>query len=158
MEKVGVSDGTIKSGIHKDLGSPFRETEKEEMKILQGIVDGFHGRFCRIIDENRPTLKLAGNPELTDGRIFTAEQALDKGLVDEIGYFTSALDWLKKEAGVPDARLIRYKRAGEYLPNIYSLAAGAQGTQTDFNLIKFDVQSLLSGGGPAFMYLWLPNL
>ncbi len=158
MEKVGVSDTSMKSGPFKDMGSPLRKPNARDEAILQGIVDSMYRRFCRIIEENRPDVRISEHPELADGRIFTADQALENGLVDEIGYLSKALEGLKSSMGVPEARVVRYVRSGEYMPNLYALGAAASGGHGDFNLIKLDVESLAAGGGPVFMYLWLPGI
>lgn len=159
MEKIGVSDTSVKSGRFKDVGSPFKKPEKEGEAILQGVVQAFYDRFCEVVETNRPKIKLADHPELADGRIFSAAQALEAGLVDEVGYFAAALEWVKKAAGLTEAQVIRYTRAGRYLPNIYSLATGAHGGfRGDINLVKLDLQSFLSASGPTFMYLWMPGL
>ena len=157
MEKVGVSNETIKSGMYKDLGSPFRKPEKGEKEILQGVIDELYGRFVKVVRENRRGVNLSDHPELVDGRIFTARQALSAGLVDQIGYAADALDWVRSAAAAPDARVVRYQRRGDYLPNIYSYGR-EQGIQAEFNLIKLDLEGLLSGVGPTFMYLWMPGL
>ena len=157
MEKIGVSNATVKSGMYKDLGSPFRKPEKGEKEILQGVVDELHGRFVRVVGDNRRGLNLSDHPEWLDGRIFTARQALSDGLIDQIGYVADAVDWVRGAAAAPDARVVRYKRRGDYLPNIYSYGK-EQDIQAEFNLIKLDLEGLLSGGGPTFMYLWMPGL
>ncbi len=157
MEKIGVSNATIKSGMYKDLGSPFRKPTKGEEEILQGVVDQLYGRFVRVVDENRSGLDLSGRPELVDGRIFTAPQALSDGLIDQIGYVADAVAWVRSAAAAPDARVVRYRRHGEYKPNIYSYG-GDQPVQAEFNLIKLDLEGLLTGVGPTFMYLWMPGL
>jgi len=158
MEKVGVSDTSMKSGPFKDVGSPFRKPSSQDEAILQGVVDGMHKRFCRVVEENRPQVRISENPQVADGRIFTAEQALQAGLVDEIGYLAQAVEGMKRAMGVEDARVVRYVRGGEYAPNLYALASAAAGGHGDFNLIKLDVESLVAGGGPVFMYLWLPGI
>jgi protease-4 len=157
MEKIGVSNETVKSGMYKDLGSPFRKPEEGEAEILQGVVDELHGRFVRVVEDNRRNLKFADRPELVDGRIFTARQALSEGLIDRIGYVSDAVDWVRDAAAVPDARVVRYKRRGDYRPNIYSYGR-EQGFQAEFNLIKLDLEGLLSACGPTFMYLWMPGM
>jgi protease-4 len=157
MEKIGVSNATVKSGAYKDLGSPFRKPEAGEAEILQGVVDEFHRQFVRIVAENRRGLKLSEHPELMDGRIFTARQALSDGLIDQIGYVADAASWVRHAAAAPDARVVRYKRRGEYAPTIYSYGQD-QGVQAEFNLIKLDLEGFLSGAGPTFMYLWTPGL
>jgi protease IV len=158
MEKIGVSDTSVKTGALKDAGSPFRKPCKEDQQYLQGIADGMFARFCQVIEENRPGLRLSEKPQLTDGRIFTAQQALDNGLVDQIGYLNDAVDWIKKTSGTAEARVVRYSRGGKYVPSIYAAAQAPGKAGGDINLFKFDVQGLPFGSGPAFMYLWKPDL
>ena len=161
MKKVGVSDTSIKSGEFKDIGSPFRRPTEADEKILQAIVDDQYERFCKIVSENRPGLDVAKNATLVDGRIFTGGQALKAGLVDELAYLPEVITGMKQAMGVPEARVVRYVRAGDYQANLYALAAGALGGGGgggDINLIKFDLESLVATGGPQFMYLWLPGL
>jgi protease-4 len=157
MEKIGVSNATVKSGRYKDLGSPLREPEEGEKEILQGVVDELHGRFVQVVGENRGGLNLSGRPELTDGRIFTARQALSDGLIDQIGYVGDAVGWVRSSAGVPDARVVRYQRQGDYRPTMYSYGQDRP-VQAEFNVIKLDLEGFLSGVGPTFMYLWMPGV
>ena len=157
MEKIGVSNATVKSGMYKDLGSPFRQPEEGEKEILQGVVDELHGRFVQVVGEHRGGLNLSNRPDLIDGRIFTARQALSDGLIDQIGYVADAVGWVRDAAAAPDARVIRYQRGGEYRPNMYSYGQD-QPVQAEFNIIKLDLEGFLSGIGPTFMYLWMPGV
>ncbi len=157
MEKIGVSNATIKSGMYKDLGSPFRKPEEGEKEILQGVVDELYGRFVQVVGENRMALDLSDHPELVDGRIFTARQALFEGLIDQIGYVADAVGWVRSAAAAPDARVVRYQRRGDYLPNMYSYGRD-HAFQAEFNVIKLDLEGLLYGVGPTFMYLWMPGV
>jgi len=158
MEKVGVSDTSMKSGAFKDIGSPFRKPSAEDDAILQGVVDSLYARFLKVVEENRPQVRLKEHPELADGRIFTAEQALSHGLVDGIGYLPDALEGLRIAMGVEEARVVRYVRGGDYVPNLYALGAAGPAGGVDINLIKLDVEGLLAASGPMFMYLWMPGL
>jgi protease-4 len=45
---------------------------------------------------------------LADGRVFSGRQAVDAGLIDEIGYFEDAVDTAKDLANIEEARLIKY--------------------------------------------------
>ena len=53
--------------------------------------------------------------------------------------------------------MVRYQRRGEYLPNMYSYGQDRP-VQAEFNLIKLDLEGFLSGVGPTFMYLWMPDV
>jgi protease-4 len=154
FEKIGVSDQSIKSGDFKDVGSPFRRPRKGEKEILQVVVDDLYGHFCRVVEANRPNVKIRDNPEVADGRVLTAREALEKGLVDRIGYFEDALSCAKEAAGISEARLVRYERPDEYKPTVYARRGGDG--PPEVTLFKLDADSLRLGLGPAFMYLWLP--
>jgi protease-4 len=156
MEKIGVRADAVTSGPHKDMGSPFRTMTEQDRAIFQGVIDNFYDRFLRVIERGRPNLKPETIRRLADGRIYSATQAKDHGLVDVIGYLDDAIGLAKKKAGIEEAQVVMYQRAGGYHPNIYAQGPGGL-ARTDWTFPKLDpVSLLLAGGTPSFMYLWLP--
>ncbi len=154
LEKVGVETNAVTSGPRKDMGSPFRAMLPEERAIFQGVIDGFYQRFLQIVQEGRPGLNGETIKKLADGRIYSGEQAKASGLVDEIGYLDDAIELAKKKAGLKEARIVTYRRPGEYQNNVYSrLTAPAPSLA---NLASMDLLSVVRGGSPQFMYLWMP--
>jgi protease-4 len=153
LGKVGVRNETFKAGAHKDLLSPFRGVTPEERKIVQAILDSLHTRFITVVRDSRVPLDVGRLPELTDGRIFDASQALAAGLVDQIGDLRTAIEVAKGAAGLERARVVMYHRAGETRENIYSSTAGLP---AQVNLLPVDLGAL--SAGPRFMYLWAPGL
>ncbi len=156
MEKIGVRANAVTSGPHKDMGSPFRTMTEQDRAIFQSVIDNLYDRFLRVIEQGRPNLKPKTIRQLADGRIYSAPQAKDHGLVDMIGYLDDALAFAKQATGMKEARIVMYQRAGGYHPNMYAQAPGVP-ERTDWAFPKLDpVSLLLAGGTPAFMYLWLP--
>jgi protease IV len=154
LEKVGVEASAITSGPRKDMGSPFRTMTSEEKEIFQGVIDSFYHRFLTVVQEGRPQLSADQIKKLADGRIYSGEQAKAAGLVDEIGYLDEAIELAKKNAGLTEARVVTYRRHGEYQNNIYSrLFGNASGLNS---LARMDLLSIVRGGSPQFMYLWMP--
>ncbi|MCE3223805.1 MAG: putative Signal peptide peptidase SppA [Nitrospira sp.] len=154
LEKVGVETNAVTSGPRKDMGSPFRAMLPEERAIFQGVIDGFYQRFLHIVQEGRPSLSGDSIKKLADGRIYSGDQAKASGLVDEIGYLDDAVEVAKKKAGLTEARVVTYRRPGEYQNNIYSRLVAP--TPTLANLTNIDLLSMVRGGSPQFMYLWMP--
>ena len=154
LDKVGVKNQTLKAGAHKDIGSPLRPMTPEERQILQSVLDDMRGRFVQLVRERRPQANAEMFAAVTDGRIITAGQALQAGLVDRIGYLDDAISVAKERAGLTEARVILYRRGNEFSENIYSKSGAAP---AQVNLINFDLGAL-AGRGPAFMYLWQPRL
>lgn len=153
LEKVGVEATAVTSGPRKDMGSPFRAMTAEERSIFQSLIDSFYQRFLSIVQEGRPQLQMDQIKKLADGRIYTGEQAKAAGLVDDIGYLEDAVDLAKKKAGLTEARVIMYRRPGEYSNNIYSRLLTPSPLASLGNL---DLMAFVRGGSPRFMYLWMP--
>jgi protease-4 len=154
LEKVGVEANAVTSGPRKDMGSPFRQMLPEERAIFQSVIDSFYERFLHVVREGRPNLSAEQIKKLADGRIYSGEQAKQSGLVDEIGYLDEAVDLAKKKAGLTEAKVITYRRPGEYQNNVYSRLMGNGAGVA--NLANLDLLSLVRGGTPQFMYLWMP--
>ncbi len=154
LQKIGVKDTSIKTGEHKDMGSPLKTMTEEERKIFQGVLDNMYERFLSVIAETRKDLTLEKLRPLADGRIYTARQALENGLIDQIGYLDEAITLAKQEAGLTTARVVVYHRPGAYKNNIYSqLSNSGFGT---INLLNIDLKTFVRSGTPSFMYLWAP--
>lgn len=154
LQKIGVKDTSIKTGEHKDMGSPLKTMTEEERKIFQGVMDTLYERFLTVIAENRKELTPEKLRSLADGRIYTAQQALEHGLIDQVGYLDEAVLLAKEVTGLEKARVVIYHRPGTYKNNIYSQLGNA-GFGTIY-LLNIDLKSFVHSGTPSFMYLWAP--
>lgn len=107
LRKLGLRSMVVKSGKHKDLGSPMRPMSEEEKKLLQGVLDSVHEQFIRAVAEGRK-LPVEKVRELADGRIFSGEQARELGLVDELGNLEDTLALAATLAGIQGEPEIMY--------------------------------------------------
>lgn len=110
MDKFGVEYIAIKTGKYKDLMSPFKAAEEEEISWMQIIVDQMLEQFVDAVQKGRKNLSREQVLELTDGQIFIAKDALRLGLIDEIGYMESAVRVLSQMAGVTDPVIVEFER------------------------------------------------
>ncbi len=96
----------------KAMLNPAKPTTEEEAKVVQALVMDAYKEFAGIVAEARniPLEKITQG-ELGDGRVFDGEQALANGLVDQIGYFTTAEDAALELAGLTreNCRIERFK-------------------------------------------------
>jgi protease-4 len=151
MQKIGVAATAIKSGEHKDMGSPFRTLTAEERTIFQTVIDELHRQFvAKVVERRRLSAETARR--LADGRVFTAEQALANGLVDRVGYMPDALALARQAAGVSEARVVVYRRPRQYGATYYARAEGP-GSGIEASLSQL---AALTAPGPRFLYLWWP--
>jgi protease-4 len=154
LDKIGVKTVTIKSGQLKDIGSPLHDLSQTEREVLEGINKELFEQFVAIVREGRKTIEQQKMQELTDGRVFTAKQALDEKLIDKIGYLSDAIAWAKESAHLKKAKVVMYHRPSSYTPNAYSSTASkASGLEA---LINIELPEWLTTGGTQFLYLWQP--
>jgi len=154
MEKIGVKAVTIKSGELKDLASPLHDLKDEEQKVLEGITKHLSEQFFEVVRTGRKEIDEQKMTELSDGRVFTAEQALQQGLIDKVGYLDDGIKWAKETAGIKKTQVVIYHRPSSYKPNAYGLAAA--GTDGIGPLVNLELPDWLNAGGAQFLYLWQP--
>ena len=152
LQKIGVEASAIKSGAKKDIGSPFRPMTDDERAIFQTMINGFFSRFLDVVSKGR-SLPPDQLKAISDGRVLTGPQALQLGLVDQVGYLDDGIAAAKKLAGLSEARVIMYARPDAYRNNIYSLTGAVGGLES---LARLDLMNLMHGASPQFLYLWMP--
>jgi protease-4 len=150
MEKVGITNQTLTGGEFKDSGSPFRPMRKAERAQLQSVIDDFYGRFREVVEQGRPQLEPAAVERLSDGRIFSARQALEHRLVDQIGYVQDSVATAEKWAGIETSRVVVYHRPREFRNNLYSGLVTTPHPLVDVDLLPAALEPL----PPGFYFLW----
>ncbi len=111
MGKLGISANVIKSGHLKDFGSMFRDMTPEERRMIESVINNAFERFKGIVLEGRRDKGMTAEQvdAIATGGVFTAQQAKDLKLIDEIGYLEDAVDGARELAGLERARVIRYQ-------------------------------------------------
>ena len=167
MEKLGIEDQTITGGEFKDIGSPFRKLTSVERDQLQSIVDDLHGRFKEIVDLGRPGLTREEVDALANGRIYSAPQALESGLIDSIGTLDDAVKTLADRIGAPGVRVVAYDRGAATRRNLYMRSQPVAPRLAGTGALSANTGPAASGAmvaleqilsRPGFHYLWWPGL
>jgi len=153
MDKIGVGVEVNKSGLNKDMGMPYRPATAEEEKILQAMTDQLGARFVDLAAKYR-NFSTTVKAEIGSARVYLAQEALELGMVDEIGYLSQAIAKAKQLAGLPDnARVIVYRRTEYPDDNIYNTSTRYGGG--DLPLISVDLlPDALNQFRTGFYYLW----
>ena len=154
LAKIGIFSDAITSGPMKDAGSPFRKMRPKERELLQTLVNGFYEQFVDIVDAGRPQLTRDEIVKLADGRVYSASQALEHGLIDRIGTLRDAIASAKKRAGIKAAHTVVYQRPLAWSPNIYAQAASP--SPSVVNILGIDL-SYIWTNMPRFLYIWNPS-
>ena len=148
-KKFGVEQIAIKSDRtpFKDMLSPTRAMQPAEQRLLTSIVDELFDQFVSVVDEGRPGLDRDGVLRAATGAVYTAAQAKELGLVDEIGDHTAVLAWFEQKLGKP-VTIVEARRR----PSFGDLLFGAFGKNPtgDAGITALLTQST----GPRFLYYW----
>jgi protease-4 len=149
MAQFNVVGVPIKSGKKIDVGSPVAALEPEDRQLLQTMADSFHERFRRVVREARPGIQ----PDAAnfDGRVFTAEQALDRGLIDSVGYLNDAIEMAARAAGRTRATVTIYHRPEDRAASVYAVTPNVPWQN---GLIPASIPGLDRSRLPTFLYLW----
>lgn len=158
LKDWNVVDDSIMSNPLKDLGSLTKPMTEEEREILQTLVDDMLTSFKDKIKEGRPMYK--DNPEDLDaiatGQIFTADQAKELKLIDEIGYLEDALaraaELAGKDSTLEDVRCVEYSKP----PGAFDAILGSAKAPA----AKLDLNTLGEVASPKAYYLhgWVPGV
>lgn len=108
LEKVGVEFTVLTAGEYKDAGSPYRSLTPTETELIQHEIDVAYDEFIRIVAEGRD-LEEAEVREMATGWAWSAVEAKEKGLVDELGTYNDALDRAAELGGIEgDYEIVDY--------------------------------------------------
>jgi protease IV len=104
LEELGVRFDVVTSGEHKDMFLPGR-LDDERRGLLQVQSDQYYAQFVDAVAHGRG-MDTADVRALATGEVFTGEQALALGLVDELGGVAKALEVAAELAGLDDPVLV----------------------------------------------------
>lgn len=83
-DKLGIKEIDITSGKNKAMGSAGLDLTEEQYNILQSLVDEAYSQFIEIVCDGRDMDEKTVR-SLADGRLYSALQAKEKRMIDEIG-------------------------------------------------------------------------
>lgn len=94
-EKLGIRYVSITSGVNKDSS----KLTDEQIAIYQSQVDEAYEQFVGIVADGR-NMSVDEVKKLADGRTYTANQAMENGLIDEISSYEDMRGEMSQELGV----------------------------------------------------------
>jgi protease-4 len=91
--QLGLLATVYKTAALKDFGSPHRPPTPEDDAAIHAVLQDIHGQFADLIRDRRG---IGGGEldEIFDGRLITGRRALEIGLIDQLGGFETAMQWL----------------------------------------------------------------
>lgn len=152
VEKIGVKSEPLVTGPLKDTLNPFRDMTEQETQVWGAIMQDAFDRFVSVIDAGRAQLDDAVIRKLATGQIYTANQALENHLVDEIGYTEDAIAALAKQLQLTKYNAFEYRSTPGFVDALIGSKASASDAIAD---------QILQASVPKAMYYaswnpWVP--
>jgi len=90
FKSLGVNPYTFERGEYSNILSTTSDFDDDELAKFQGFLDGFYDTFVNKAATGRD-MTFDQLHEVAQGRVWTGEQALERGLVDELGGLNTAI-------------------------------------------------------------------
>ncbi|MEO2045127.1 MAG: signal peptide peptidase SppA [Pirellulales bacterium] len=156
LTRFDIKDDSIASHKYKLMGSPTRllssEDRTEQQAMLQTLVDISFDRFKDIVRQGRPKFQDDADAldKVATGQIFTAQQALELGLVDKIGFIEMAIERVATLSGhdLDKLRCVKYDKPVTMLGTLMGSYLGKSPQATGV-----DLHALLNLTAPQAYYL-----
>jgi protease-4 len=152
MKKIGVQPEfiTSKPAVWKEAGSPFSQFTPQVKAYIQHLLDIDHRRFESIVQKGRGSRLAEPVAQIANGKIWAAQAALKKGLVDHIGYLSAAYHWVAKKANIYNPTIVELKPP----QNIFNLIKAQGSLQSP--ALEVSPKTLFNLARPRFEYLCMP--
>lgn len=98
-KKLGIKEVNIVSSENKDMGTAAKPMTSEQKAIYQSFVDEYYNQFVEIVAAGR-NMSVDEVKKLADGRVYTATQAVENGLIDGIKTSEEFDAYVKEQSGV----------------------------------------------------------
>lgn len=96
LDKIGVKSTTFTAGRNKNMLNYNNPLTEEQREIMQSVADDAYEQFTGIVSESRK-MDINTVKQIADGRIYTARQAKENGLIDGIMSLEEAKSTIKEE-------------------------------------------------------------
>lgn len=118
IEEYNISYRRMISGRLKDIGSPFRDMTGEEQMLFQQSLDEMHVIFKEAVAENR-NIPRERIDEIATGMFYTGRQALELGLVDQLGTMYDAKIFLEQQLG-EEVDVVKFEKPKTFADVLFS--------------------------------------
>lgn len=154
MDKLGIKMTTFHAGANKNMLSIDEPVTDEQRAIMQSILDEAYNQFVGIIADSRD-MTAEEIRTLADGRIYTAQQAADNGLIDGVCTYEEALSKLLDDTDVSynSTAYYSYEKEISWLDDLLGLQTALSGTDAASKLNELG-KALAPVQGPAYYYAY----
>ena len=114
------SEDSLKTGPYKDTLTLFRPVSEVDRKLWDEILGETLDRFLEVIAGSRKGLDVKKIRDMATGQVFTAKQAKERKLIDQIGFLEDAIGSLKTRLQLSKVRVVSYEAPPNFLERLVS--------------------------------------
>ena len=146
LENLGIQPVIVKSGELKTVPNPLEKIDDEKLKYMNNIINQMQNQFVNLVKERR-NLNQSSMELISDGRIFTGEEAKKINLVDFIGNERDAINWIKNEGNLEEnIEIIEFNNNENFLNFLNS------------SLLKKTFKTFNLNINSGILAIWMPGL
>ena len=116
-EKIGLDFDNVKTNQHADFGDFSRKMTPAEKSLMQTNVEKGYDLFVERCAQGRE-MENSQIRKIGEGRVWTGEQALERKLVDELGYLEQAIDAAVELAELENYRVVSYPEKKDLMTRV----------------------------------------
>ncbi|MDR1555763.1 MAG: signal peptide peptidase SppA [Tannerellaceae bacterium] len=116
-KKLDITTEIVKTNTYGDLLDPARPLRADEKAIMQAYVEQTYNIFLTRCADGRGKTKEEID-QVGQGRVWTGEQALERGLVDALGGLDEAVASAAELAGLTDYRITHVSAARDFFQDL----------------------------------------
>ncbi len=119
MKKIGIKMQGSVAGEYKEIGTITREWQLNERKFIENLTKEQYEMFYSDVLMVRKDKMTTKNPiDFAEGKIFTAKQALQLGLIDKIGSMNDAISELKNKSNVDNIVWLKKNKVNVFIDSV----------------------------------------
>lgn len=146
LERYNMTYQRLVGGKYKDLGTPLKPLPSDEREILQIKINKIHDYFIGSVAENRgmPINKVK---QIATGEFYLGSEALELGLVDELGDKETAIKVIKKDLNITKVQFAKYEKpksfieslTGTFSENFFAMGKGIGSALTEQKTARLEI-------------------
>jgi protease-4 len=140
-EKLGIEVEVVKTNDHADMGNIARSFDQRESEYMQNMVENFYDVFITRVADGRGMSKEEVD-EIGQGRVWTGQNAIEIGLVDEFGGLEEAVDKAAELADIEKYEISEYPHVKDFMEQLFSEFTIETNTKMLENLTGMELRSL----------------
>lgn len=154
MAQLNVTADPVKSGARIDMGTVTAPLDDQTRTMIQQMADAYRNHLQEMVRRRRPAMTDQDRQAVADGRVMLASQALERHLVDRLGYVHEAIAEAEQQAHAAGAEVVLFHRAGYPAHSLYAITPSPAPLSES---IPMSYPGLDRSRLPTFLYLWQPD-